>query len=396
MKRLILLPVAFLAACGEKTQAPEPQPLPVTVAQPAKREVVVHQEFPSTLAGAQEIEIRARVQGTLSLHADAPDFAGQKVEKGTPLFEIEPETYQQATREAEAMLARAEAARSLAEKRLGRVKNAGAGVSALEVEIAQAEFDEARAAEAEARARVEKARINESYTVITAPVAGRMSRLLVDPGNLVGAGTSTLLATIIDDSTMLAYFEVPERTAIKYFEKRDNGEAQQVYEKPIRLKLADGSIYPPPGRIDYIENQVDTATRTAKVRAIFPNPDGALTSGLYGLVGYPTGPEPGNPSVTEALLVPSVAVLRDLGGNYVWVVDENNIVRRRAVETGDSVEKPVTDPNTPRTLETVILKGLEGNERVIVSGLQRAREGAPVTPVPAGQEANRPQDIPDR
>lgn len=384
MKRLLLtLSACLLAACGEKPEPPQAQPLPVTVATPVKREVLVHTEFPSTLAGAQEIEIHARVQGTLSLHPDAPEFAGQKVEAGTPLFQIEPEIYQQATREAEAMLARAEAARDLADKRLGRLKSAGAGVSALDVEIAQAQFDEARAAENEAKARVEKARINEGYTIIKAPVTGRMSRLLVDPGNLVGPGGSTHLATIIDDSTMLAYFEVPERIAIKYFEKRDNGEASQVYQKPIRLKLADGSIYGNPGRIDYIENQVDTATRTAKVRATFPNPDGVLSSGLYGLVGYPTGPEPGNPSVTEGLLVPSVAVLRDLGGNYVWIVDENQIVRRRAVETGNSVEKPPAGPDAPRMLETIILKGLEGTEQVIVSGLQRAREGAPVTPQPA-------------
>lgn len=385
MKRLVILPVALLAACGEKTEAPKPQPLPVTVDQPAKREVMVHQEFPATLVGTQEIQIHARVQGILSLHPDAPEFAGRKVAEGTPLFQIEPETYQQATREAEAMLDRASAARDLAEKRLARMQGAGAGVSALQVEVAEAELDEARAAESEARARVEKARINEGYTVINAPVTGRMSRLLVDPGNLVGTGGATHLATIIDDSTMLAYFEVPERTAIKYFEKRDNDEALQVYEKPIRLKLADGTIYPKPGRIDYIENQVDAATRTAKVRAFFPNPDGALSSGLYGLVGYPTGPEPGNPTVTEGLLVPSVAVLRDLGGSFVWVVDENDIVRRRTVTTGAAVEKPVTDPNAPRILETVILHGLEGGEKVIVSGLQRAREGAPVTPIPAGQ-----------
>lgn len=78
-------------------------------------------------------------------------------------------------------------------------------------------------------------------------------------------------------------------------------------------------------------------------------------------------------------------MLRDIGGNYVWVVDDDNIVRRRAVETGDSVEKPVADPDTPPSLETVVIKGLDGSERVIVSGLQRAREGAPVTPVPAEQ-----------
>ena len=383
MNRLFLLITAacLLAACGEKSETPAPQPLPVTVASPVKREVVVHREFPSTLVGAQEIEIRARVPGILSLAPDAPDFGGQRVAQGTPLFIIEPEPYAQQTQAAQAAVNRATAARDLAQKRFDRVARASqtSAVSELDVEIASAELAETEAAIAQATAELEKARINQSYTNISAPITGRMSRLFVDPGNFVGTGGPTHLATLIDDSTMHAYFEVPERIAIQYFEKRDNDEALQVYEKPIRLKLADGTIYARPGRIDYIENQVDPATRTAKVRAVFDNPDGALSSGLYGLIGYPTGPEPGNPTVTEGILVPSVAVLRDLGGNYVWIVDENNIVHRRTVTTGDAVETTAT----PRTLETVILHGLDGTERVIVSGLQRAREGAPVTPVPA-------------
>jgi len=381
MKRLLILPACLLAACGEKTEIAAPQPLPVTVATPEKREVVVHREFPSTLVGAQEIEIRARVSGILSLAHDAPDFAGQRVTQGAPLFVIEPEPYTQQTQAAQAAVDRATAARDLAEKRFARVTRASQSqaVSEIDVEIASAELAETEAVIAQATAELEKARINEGYTIIAAPIVGRMSRLFVDPGNFVGTGGPTHLATIIDDSVMHAYFEVPERIAIQYFEKRDNNESLQVYEKPIRLKLADGTIHPHPGRIDYIENQVDTATRTATVRAVFDNPDGALTSGLYGLVGYPTGPEPGTPSVTEGILVPAVAVLRDLGGNFVWTVDENNIVHRRAVTTGAAVES-----NTgPHTLQTVILTGLDGTESVIVAGLQRAREGAPVTPMPA-------------
>ncbi len=380
MKRLLIIPACLLAACGEKNDTPPPQPLPVTVATPEKREVIVHREFPSTLVGAQEIEIRARVSGILSLAPEAPDFAGRRVSQGAPLFVIEPEPYAQQTRAAQAAVDRATAARDLARKRFDRVSRASQtqAVSEIDVEIASAELAETEAAISQAAAELEKAKINEGYTTITAPISGRMSRLLVDPGNFVGTGGPTHLATIIDDSVMHAYFEVPERIAIQYFEKRDNNEALQVYEKPIRLKLADGTIHTHPGRIDYIENQVDPATRTATVRAVFDNPDGALTSGLYGLVGYPTGPEPGTPSVTEGILVPAVAVLRDLGGNFVWTVDDNNIVHRRPVTTGAAVESTTE----PRSLQTVILNGLDGTEKVIVAGLQRAREGAPVTPVP--------------
>ncbi len=380
-----MMPICLLAACGEKSESTAPKPLPVSVAQPSKREVVVFREYPSTLVGATEIEIRARVPGILSLAPDAPKFAGQRVEKGTLLFIIEPETYTQQTRAAQAAVDRAEASRELAKKRFDRVERARQtnSVSELDVEVASAELAEAEAAITQTRAELERTRINEGYTRIHAPVTGRMSRLLVDPGNLVGNAESTLLATIIDDSVMHAYFEVPERIVIRFLELRDSGRADEVYQKQIRLKLADGHIYAKPGRIDYIENQIDTSTRTAKVRAVFDNPDGALSSGLYGLIGYPTGPEPGNPKVTEGLLVPSVAILRDLGGNFVWVVDDKNIVRRRAIETGDVVEKPATSQDAIPSLETIVLKGLEGNERVIVSGLQRAREGAPVTPIPA-------------
>ncbi|MCH7227272.1 efflux RND transporter periplasmic adaptor subunit [Haloferula sp. A504] len=386
MKRLVLiLPLLLLAGCGKKAEAPTPQPLPVTVAPPSKREVVVYREFPSTLVGAQEIEIRARVRGTLSLAADVPDFAGKRVQKGAPLFVIEPEPYEQQSLAAQAAVDRAVAARDLARKRYERVQRAAQtnAVSEIDVEIAAAELAETEAAISQAEASLEEAKINEGYTAIEAPISGRMSRLMVDPGNLVGATDSTLLATIIDDSEILAYFEVPEREALRYFELRDSGAAEKVYQKEIRLKLADGSIHAQTGRIDYIENKVDPATRTVKVRAVFPNESGALNSGIYGLIGYPAGPDPTNPTATEALLVPSAAILRDLGGNYVWVVDEDNIVRRRPVDAGDAVEKPVTDPNMPRTLETVVTKGLDGTEKVIISGLQRAREGAPVTPVPA-------------
>nr|WP_226895711.1 efflux RND transporter periplasmic adaptor subunit [Luteolibacter marinus] len=360
--------------------------MPVTVAKPERREVTVYREFPATLVGSREVEIRARVRGILSLAKGArPDFAGNVVEEQDPLFVIEPDSYAQATRAAAAAVDRAKAVREQAKNRADRVSSANAGanraVSQLDEEGAQADLAEATAAVAQAEAQLEEARITEGYTRITAPVTGRISRLYVDPGNLVGANESTLLATIIEESSMLAYFEVPERPLIRFLERRDaNKTTDPVYQADIRLKLADGSTYEHPGKIDYIENQVDPSTRTAKVRAVFPNPDAKLASGLYGLVGYPAGPDPADPAAREALLVPSTCVLRDLGGDFVWVVDDANTVHRKAVTTGDSVEKPVTDPNQPVERQTVVLKGLDGSENVIVSGLQRARDGAVVAP----------------
>jgi len=379
----LFLLLALSAACSKKPQPTAPQPLPVTVAHPVRRDVVVFKNFPATLEGSAEIEIRARVKGILE-KANFKD--GDLVEAGTELFRIEPEPYQLAVKAAEADVERAEASCELANSKVKRMIKAfeTKAVSEIDVDMANAELAQARAAVSQAKAQLDEAKINASYTTITAPVRGRMSRSLVDPGNLVGATESTLLATIIDDSQMRAYFEVPERAMIKYLDERSlEGGVERFADKEIRLELADGTIYDKMGKIDFINNQIDTSTRTAQVRAVFPNPDAHLSSGLYGLVGFPAGPDPNDTSKTEALLVPSVAILRDLGGNFVWIVDESNTVKRMGVTVGDSVEKPISSPGRPRERETIIIEekdGLTESHRVIVAGLQRARDGAVVAP----------------
>ncbi|MGC6465676.1 MAG: hypothetical protein ACON38_03155 [Akkermansiaceae bacterium] len=106
-------------------------------------------------------------------------------------------------------------------------------------------------------------------------------------------------------------------------------------------------------------------------------------------MGFPAGPDPDDPKKTSGILIPSVSVLRDLGGDFVWIVDETNTVRRRAIEAGDTVEKPQTDPKMVPQRETVVVRGLDGTENVIVAGLQRARDGAVVAPEPV-KEAQAP------
>lgn len=386
MKLIRFIPLAtlFLAtvACKKEVPPPKRQPLPVTVTQPVNRDVIVYKSFPATLVGASEIEIRARVSGILE---KAQFKEGDLVKKGTQLFVIEQEPYKLAVAAAEADVERSRASRDLAEKRFKRVEKAGKSraVSEIDVDIAAAELAQAIASVNQTVAQLDQSQINVDYTTISAPVTGRMSRMLVDPGNLVGNGQATLLATIIDDSIMRAYFEVPERAMIRYLGQRAmEGGVERFADKEIRLTLADGSIYKTAGTIDFINNKIDSSTRTAQVRATFPNPEAELSSGLYGLVGFPAGPDPEDSTKTSALLVPAVSVQRDLGGDFVWIVDDQNTVRRRSVETGDTVEKPNTDPKAVRERETVINRGLEGSERVIVAGLQRARDGAVVMPQP--------------
>ncbi len=389
MKPVILLALAVAAAasCKKAADPVAPPPAPVTVAAPVSRELVVYRDFPATLAALNKIEINARVFGVLE---QATFTEGGPVEAGAPLFEIERAPYELAVAAAQADLERAEAAELLAEQRKTRFSGADGAISKLDVEEAVAGLAQATASVNQARAELENARLELGYTKIVAPVSGRMSRVLVDVGNLVGGSQPTHLATIVDDSQIYAYFDVPERALIAFYDRRGESETgvEHLDEKAVRLTLADGRTYEETGKIDFLDNQVDPGSRTAQARAVFPNPQGKLSPGLYGLVGFPAGPDPGDPTVTTALLVPSVAVLRDLGGDFVWVVDDSNTVRRTPVEAGASVEKTPDDPERPRERETVILRGLEGSERIIVAGLQRARDGAVVAPQPVEEPAS--------
>ena len=376
--RLLLLAPVLLAACEKENAFAPPPPPPVTVAHPEAREVTVFNNFPATLSGVAEVDILPRVRGILEKsHFEE----GARVEEGQLLFEIEKAPYQAALRAAEANLSQAEAALALARARANRVEKAGAGaVSQLDIEIARAEVAQAEALVEQANAAADDARINLSYTEIKAPTGGRVSRSYVDTGNLVDPANGTALAHITSDADIRATFEVPERGMIRFLAAQADKEGPAEFE-PVRLELATGAVHPHPGTIDYVDTRIDPATRTASVRAVFPNPDGTLASGLYGLVGYPEIFP--NDTAPDAVVIPAASILRDLAGAYVWVLGPDNLIQRRGVETGPTVLREATTENAVPTRETVILKGLAPEDRIVVSGLQRAREGAPVTPVPA-------------
>ncbi|MGB1129338.1 MAG: efflux RND transporter periplasmic adaptor subunit [Haloferula sp.] len=377
MKKIsaLTLPLFFFASCSKENEFIQPPPPPVTVETPDTREVTIFKTAPATIEGLAEVDIRARVRGIL----ESKNFEeGKPVKEGDLLFTIEEEPFVAALQAAEANLANAVAAEGLAKAKLARVEKAGTGaVSALDIDIARAELDQAKAAVSQNKAMVDDAKINLSYTKIMAPTSGRMSESFVDVGNLVDGGQSTLLAHITSDSKMRVYFEAPERELLSILQGKD-GKTVKIEElNSLQLTLADGTIYGEEGRIDLLDSRVDPLTRTATVRAVFPNSGGTLRSGLFGTIGYPlTFP---NDNFPHSVLVPSASVLRDLAGEYVWVVDETDTVRRRGVDARESVIKPSDDPNAIDLRQRLIVKGLEKTDRVITAGIQRARESAKVT-----------------
>jgi RND family efflux transporter MFP subunit len=194
----------------------------------------------------------------------------------------------------------------------------------------------------------------------------------VDVGNLVGAGERTLLATIVQDEPIYAYFNVSERDLLRYREeyRKQQTPANGNGKTRVYLGLSNESGYPHEGRVDYVDNRVQADTGTIQVRGVFPNPDAVLLPGLFVRIRATLGKR------ENALLVPERALGSDQQGRFVLVVNNQNIVEYRPVKIGTKV-------NGMRVIEN----GITDHDRVIINGLQRARPGAPVDPVQAEAKA---------
>ncbi|MFH1117776.1 MAG: efflux RND transporter periplasmic adaptor subunit [Pseudomonadota bacterium] len=363
---LIFVTLASVAilGCSEKARVPEPPPPEVIVARPLKKNVMESLEFPGTTAALEFVEIRARVEGWLKSVNFEP---GARVEKGDLLFLIDPKPYQAQVDQDEASVRGREADLNLKKANLRRAQQllSSGSISQLQYDVQSAEDVVADSQVGIARAGLEKAKLDLSYTRVTAPITGRVSRNYVDVGNLVGAKDKTLLTEIVNDDSVYVYFDVSERDLLMLMRRwpRIQTETPADREKPpAYLQLADESGYPHQGKIDFSEPRVDPSTGTLRVRAVFPNEKKLLLPGLFGRVRVPLVEK-------EALLVPELAVGVAQAGRYVLVVNKDNIVEQRLVETG----------RLEGTLR-VIEKGLKTDEWVVVNAIQRARPGAKVTP----------------
>jgi RND family efflux transporter MFP subunit len=212
------------------------------------------------------------------------------------------------------------------------------------------------------------AEIQLEYTTIESPIDGLVSRNYVDLGNLVGAGEATLLTTVRRIDPIYAYFEVSERFVARTLELRGGHADPSEGDKIPATLLLEETGHEIEGEIDSLENTVDAATGTIRVRGVFPNPDAKIFPGFFVRVRLP------GELYEDALLVEETALGTDLGGRYLMIVGDRDIVERRYVEPGQ-----LQDDNT-----RLILDGLEAGERYIVKGLQRARPGMPVSPKTAG------------
>ena len=351
------------AACQEPPQAPAPKPPAVTVTTPVQRDVTVFHEFTGTTQAFESVEIRARVQGYLEKVTFTPSSF---VRKGDLLFVIEQEPFEAQRDQADANMKSAEAGLRRADSDLERLEQAVKtnAVSQQEVTRARAERDQASAGLLQAQAALTNAEISLSYTTIKAPISGMISRNLVDTGNLVGSGGSTLLATVRRIDPLFAYFDVSERwVAVLLGERGGHKSPGEGDRLPATLILSETG-HEVEGRIDSIDNTVDPETGTILLRGVFPNPEALLFPGFFVTIRIP------GKMVENAVLVEEKAIGADLSGKYIYIVDTENTVEQRHVTLGRA-----QDDGT-----VVVSEGLDGSETYIVEGLFRARPGLPVTP----------------
>ena len=312
------------------------------------------------------VEVRARVSGFLK----SVDFVpGDFVKAEQMLFHIEPDQFDASVDVAKAQVAIQQAELARAEADLERVNKAVQtnAVSEQEVGLAQADRDKASGSLDAARSDLRLAELNLGYTKVASPIAGKVSRNLVSVGNLVGAsGQTTLLTTVAALQPIYVYFDVPECFVVKFLRKH-SAQPQTPQEmksrNPISVALETDEGFPHQGWIDFLDNQVNKSTGTITLRAVLPNKELKVYPGLFARVRVPGEPLP------DAVVVEATAIGTDLGGKYVFVVGEDNIVARKYVKLGEEMDG-----------QRVVLEGLDKDTDYIVEGMIRARPGLPVNP----------------
>lgn len=380
---VLIATLVSTAGCEQKENKFVPPPPPqVTVSRPAQQPVTDYIYLTGNTQAVDQVELDARVEGFLtSIHFKDGEF----VKKGDLLFIIEQDQYKAKVQQAEGQLAAAQAQRLRAgqeyDRQVSLLKQKATAES--EVERWKAERDAADANIVVARANLDLARINLGYTRVSAPFDGRMDRHLVSPGNLVGSGKSTVLANITRTDPIYAYFNMNERDLIRIAGSTEKQVRYKEKEVPVFAGIEGAEGYPYEGRLDFAATGLDPGTGTILLRAVFKNPSSgtgklAMVPGMFVRLRIPVDVR------EKALLVAERALGVDQGGSYLLVVNDQDVVEQRPVKVGASV-------NGMR----VIAEGLKAEEWVVVSGIQRARPGAKVTPVkdgsaPAGAASTKP------
>jgi membrane fusion protein (multidrug efflux system) len=331
----------------------------------SNKAATTYREFPATIEGTVNVEIRPQVDGYLeTIYVDE----GAYVKAGQSLFRINDRPYQEQHSNAQAALLAAQANLEKAQLEVDRitplVKNNV--VSDIQLKSAEASLQTARANVAQAKAATGNAQISLGYTVVKAPVSGYIGRIPHKVGSLVGRGETLPLTMLSEVNEVYAYFSMSEVDFLEFKAQTPGATLEEKIKSlpPVELLLADGSAYPEKGKVHTVEGQFDKTTGAISFRATFPNAKGLLRSGNTGSVKIPK-------NFTDALVVPQEATFELQDKVLVFIVgDSNKVVSRPIVVDGQT--------NT----YYFVRDGLKAGDKIVYSGLTRLRDGAVINPQP--------------
>lgn len=386
---VFLMPLAFSSGCTKAAPAASEMPVPkVTTVSVVSQETIDSDEYTGQTEASESVDVRARVFGYLKgIHFKDGDFVqgpeygpnGELQKEGQVLFTIEPDEYDAIHKQSLARIDLNQANLTLAKAKLAR-NEALLKAKAISVE----EYEESVAAVASSEATITAARadanrtaVDLKYTVLRAPISGRIDRAMVTVGNLLSGGqlNGTLLTRIVSEQPMYVYFDVDERSLLRYMRQRAAtresapGSLRDL-SIPCYVQLADEKDFKHEGTLDFIATTVNRTTGTARLRGVFKNEDRALASGLFVRLRIPVS------KPYQALLIPELAIATDQSIKYVYVVGADGTANRRTVELGGT-----------RGNLRIIANGLQAGEQVITKGLQRVKPGQKVDAKPETDKA---------
>lgn len=366
---IVVLLAGYLVLTWPQKASPE---APTVIVEPAGRgDVEIYGEYVGRIRAQQFVEVRARVEGYLENMLFAE---GTYVTKNQVLFVINQDQYRAKADKARAQLKKDEAQALKAKRDLERIRPLYAqnAASQLDLDNAQAAYETAEASVAMSQADLDQAELELGYTVVRSPLSGHISERNVDLGTLVGPGAKSLLATVVKSDTVLVDFSM---TALDYLKSKERNieigrqDSTRSWQPNITITLADNTVYPHKGYVDFAEPQVDPQTGTFSVRAEMPNPNRVLLPGQFTKVKLLL-------DVREnATSVPQKAITIEKGGAYIYVMRRDSIVEKRFIELGPEFGN-----------NTVVERGLASGEQVVTEGFHKLSPGMKVRALPAATE----------
>lgn len=365
--------IVISGAAAQTGEMPAPQ---VPAAEVVTRAIARSVEFTGHLEATKFIELRPRVGGAIDI-VSVPE--GGLVRPGQLLFQIDPRPFQVALDAAKAQLQQAAVLLDQAEIDFTRIE-----ALAPKGTVSRKAYDDAQTARSQRRAQVEIAKaavaageLDLSFTRVTAPIGGRVDRVLVSEGNLVtggNAGAATLLTTIVSTDPLYVYFDIDEATYLEFVDRaRATENAEASGKLPVRVGLMTDAGFPHAGEFNFLSNRIDRSTGTVRARAIVKNPDGRLAPGLFARVSLVTT-EP-----AQTVLIDDQAIGIDQGNRYVLVLGVENVAEYRPVKLGPMIDGL-----------RVVTAGLNSGDKIIIKGLVRPgmRVAPQMIPMTAGQSTD--------